>query len=162
MEFDTEIVKLEVPKDCNLILGQSHFIKTVEDLHEAIINTVPGAEFGLAFSEASGDCLVRKSGNNEDLVKKAGEKMFEIGCGHSFLIYIKNAFPINIIQRIRTVPEVVNLYCATANPVQVLIAETKQGRGIIGVIDGFKPQGIESKEDEVSRKKVLREWGYKF
>lgn len=162
MEFDTEIVKLEAPEDCNLILGQSHFIKTVEDLHEAIVNTVPGAEFGLAFSEASGDCLVRKSGNNEDLVKKAGEKMFEIGCGHSFLIYIKNAFPINLIQRISTVPEVVNLYCATANPVQVLIAETGQGRGIMGVIDGFKPQGIESKEDEASRKKVLREWGYKL
>jgi len=162
MEFDTKIVKLEAPKDCNLILGQSHFIKTVEDLHEAIVNTVPCAEFGLAFSEASGDCLVRKSGNNEYLVKKAGEKMFEIGCGHSFLIYIKNAFPVNVIQRISTVPEVVNLYCATANPVQVLIAETKQGRGIIGVIDGFKPRGIESNEDEASRKKVLREWGYKF
>jgi len=105
---------------------------------------------------------VTRLGNNEDLVKKAGEKMFEIGCGHSFLIYIKNAFPINIIQRISTVPEVVNIYCATANPVQVLIAETGQGRGIMGVIDGFKPQGIESNEDEASRKKVLREWGYKL
>jgi len=162
MEFNTKIVKLEAPEGCNLILGQSHFIKTVEDLHEAIINTVPGVEFGLAFSEASGDCLVRKSGNNNVLVKTAAEKMFEIGCGHSFLIFIKNAFPINVIQRIITVPEVVNLYCATANPVQVLIAETEQGRGILGVIDGLKPKGIENEEDEESRKKSLREWGYKL
>jgi len=160
--MDTKIIKLEAPEGCNLILGQSHFIKTVEDLHEAITNTVPGAEFGLAFSEASGDCLVRKSGNNENLVKIAAEKMFEIGCGHSFLIFIKNAFPINVIQRINTVPEVVTLYCATANPVQVLIAETEQGRGILGVIDGFKPKGIESKDDEEYRKKSLREWGYKL
>ena len=162
MVFDTKIVNLEAPEDCNLILGQSHFVKTVEDLHEAIINTVPSAQFGLAFCEASGDCLVRKSGNDEDLIKSVSEKMFEIGCGHSFLIFIKNAFPINVIQRINTVPEVVNLYCATANPVQVLIAETDQGRGILGVIDGFKPKGIESEEDEEFRKKSLREWGYKL
>ncbi|MGZ7047173.1 MAG: adenosine-specific kinase [Methanobacterium sp.] len=162
MEFKTEIVKLEAPNECNLILGQSHFIKTVEDLHEAIINTVPGAEFGLAFSEASGDCLVRKSGNSEDLINLAARMMFEIGCGHSFLIFIKNAFPINVIQRINMVPEVVNLYCATANPVQVLIAETEQGRGILGVIDGFKPKGIENQEDEQNRKKLLRQFGYKF
>ncbi|MGZ7067949.1 MAG: adenosine-specific kinase [Methanobacterium sp.] len=162
MEFKTEIVKLEAPNECNLILGQSHFIKTVEDLHEAIINTVPGAEFGLAFSEASGDCLVRKSGNSEDLINLAARMMFEIGCGHSFLIFIKNAFPINVIQRINMVPEVVNLYCATANPVQVIIAETEQGRGILGVIDGFKPKGIEKQEDEQNRKKLLRQFGYKF
>lgn len=162
MEFNTIIVKLEAPEGCNLILGQSHFIKTVEDLHEAIINTVPDVEFGLAFSEASGDCLVRKSGNDNNLVKIAAEKMFEIGCGHSFLIFIKKAFPINVIQRINTVPEVVNLYCATANPVQVLIAETDQGRGILGVIDGLKPKGIENEEDEETRKKSLREWGYKL
>ncbi|MGZ7069433.1 MAG: adenosine-specific kinase [Methanobacterium sp.] len=162
MEFKTEIVKLEAPNECNLILGQSHFIKTVEDLHEAIINTVPGAEFGLAFSEASGDCLVRKSGNSEDLINLAARMMFEVGCGHSFLIFIKNAFPINVIQRINMVPEVVNLYCATANPVQVIIAETEQGRGILGVIDGFKPKGIENQEDEQNRKKLLRQFGYKF
>ena len=162
MEFNTKIVELEAPGECNLILGQSHFIKTVEDLHEAIVHTVPGVEFGLAFCEASGDCLVRKSGNHEDLTKIAAQKMFEIGCGHSFLIFVKNAFPINIVQRINTVPEVVTLYCATANPVQVLIAETEQGRGILGVIDGFKPKGIESKDDEESRKKSLREWGYKL
>jgi adenosine/AMP kinase len=162
MEFETKIVKLEAPEDCNLILGQSHFIKTVEDLHEAIVNTVPCAEFGLAFSEASGDCLVRKSGTDEFLTKLAGDKMFEIGCGHSFLIFLKNAFPINVIQRIMAVPEVVNLYCATANPVQIIIAETGQGRGILGVIDGFKPKGIESKEDEEYRKNFLRGCGYKF
>lgn len=162
MEFETKIVKLEAPEECNLILGQSHFIKTVEDLHEAIINTVPGAEFGLAFSEASGDCLVRKSGNNNVLTELAGEKMFEIGCGHAFLIFIKNAFPINIIQRIINVPEVVNLYCATANPVQIIIAETEQGRGIIGVIDGSKPKRIESKDDAEYRRKMLRDFGYKF
>jgi adenosine/AMP kinase len=162
MEFKTEIVKIEAPEECNLILGQSHFIKTVEDLHEAIVNTVPNAEFGLAFSEASGDCLVRKSGNNEELTKLAAQKMFEIGSGHAFLIYIKNAFPINIIQRINAVPEVVNLYCASANPVQVLIAESDQGRGILGVIDGFKPIGIETQEDEQNRIKLLRKFGYKF
>ncbi len=162
MKFVTDIVNLEAPEDCNLILGQSHFIKTVEDLYEAIINTVPSAEFGLAFSEASGDCLVRKSGNDENLTKAAGEIMLEIGCGHAFLIFIKNAYPINIMQRIMNVPEVVNLYCATANPVQVLIAETEQGRGILGVIDGFKPKGIESEEDEEDRKKLLRQFGYKF
>ncbi len=162
MEFETKIVKLEAPEDCNLILGQSHFIKTVEDLHEAIVNTVPNVEFGLAFSEASGDCLVRKSGNDEILTELAGDKMFEIGCGHSFLIFLKNAYPINVIQRIMNVPEIVGLYCATANPVQVLIVETEQGRGILGVIDGFKPKGIESKEDEDYRKNFLREFGYKF
>ena len=162
MELETKIVKLEAPEECNLILGQSHFIKTVEDLHEAILNTVPSAEFGLAFCEASGDRLVRKSGNHEDLIRIAAQKMLEIGCGHSFLIFIKNAFPINVIQRINTVPEVVTLYCATANPVQILIAETEQGRGILGVIDGLKPKGIESNVDEETRKNSLREWGYKL
>ena len=110
MEFETKIIKLEAPEDCNLILGQSHFIKTVEDLHEAIINTVPGVEFGLAFAEASGECLIRKSGNDEVLTELAADKMFEIGCGHAFLIFLKNAYPINIMQRIMNVPEVVNLY----------------------------------------------------
>ena len=162
MEFETKIVKLEAPEDCNLILGQSHFIKTVEDLHEAIVNTVPGVEFGLAFSEASGDCLIRKSGNDEALIKLAADKAFELGCGHSFLIFLKNAYPINVLQRIINVPEVVTIYCATANPVQVIIAETEQGRGILSIIDGSKPKGIESKDDEEYRKKFLREFGYKL
>ena len=162
MDMKLKMVKLEAPDDCNIILGQSHFIKTVEDLHEAIFNTVPGAKFGIAFGEASGDCLVRISGNSDELVKIAGEKMLEIGCGHSFLILLENAFPINVTQRIKSVPEVVNLFCATANPVQVLIAETEQGRGIIGVIDGSKPVGIETADDVEFRKKFLREIGYKL
>lgn len=162
MELDIKTVKLEAPEDCNLILGQSHFIKTVEDLYEAIVNTVPQAEFGLAFGEASGDCLVRTSGNSEDLEKLAGEKMLEMACGHSFLIFLRNVFPINLIQRIKSVPEVVNLFCATANPVQVLIIESEEGRGIIGVIDGFKPQALETADDIAWRKKFLRDIGYKL
>ena len=162
MDMKLKMVKLKAPDDCNIILGQSHFIKTVEDLHEAIFNTVPGAKFGIAFGEASGDCLVRISGNSDELVETAGELMLEIGCGHSFLILLENAFPINVTQRIKSVPEVVNLFCATANPVQVIIVETEQGRGIIGVVDGSKPIGIETEEDVKFRKKFLREIGYKF
>ncbi|MFY9638991.1 MAG: adenosine-specific kinase [Methanobacterium sp.] len=162
MDIKIKVVKLEVPDDCNIILGQSHFIKTVEDLYEAIFNTVPCAKFGIAFAEASGDCLVRIAGNSDDLVELAGQKMLEIGCGHSFLIFLKNAFPINVTQRIKSVPEVVNLFCATANPVEVLIVETDQGRGIIGIIDGSNPVDIESEDDVAFRKKFLREIGYKF
>lgn len=162
MDMQIKVVKLEAPEDCNIILGQSHFIKTIEDLYEAIFNTVPNAKFGIAFSEASGDCLVRIEGNDEELVELAGEKMVEIACGHAFLIFLKNAFPINVSQRIKSVPEVVNLFCATSNPIEILITETEQGRGIIGVIDGFKPVGIETEEDIIFRKKFLREIGYKF
>ncbi len=162
MDMKIKLVKLDAPNDCNIILGQSHFIKTVEDLYETIFNTVPDAKFGIAFGEASGDCLVRITGNSDELVDLAGEKMLEIGCGHSFLIFLKKAFPINVTQRIKSVPEVVNLFCATANPVEVIIAETEQGRGIIGVVDGFKPDAIETEEDIVLRKKFLREIGYKF
>lgn len=162
MEMEIKIVKLKTPEDCNLILGQSHFIKTVEDLYEAIVNTVPQAEFGLAFGEASGDCLVRTAGNNGELEKLAADKMLEIACGHAFLIFLKNAFPLNLIQRVKNVPEVVNLFCATANPVQVLIIETKQGRGIIGVIDGFMPQAVETEDQVLGRQKFLRDIGYKF
>ena len=162
MDLKIKVVKLESPPDCNLILGQSHFIKTVEDLHEAIFNTVPQAEFGIAFAEASGDCLVRCTGNNPDLTKLASQKMLELACGHSFLIYLKNAFPLNLTQRIKSVPEVVNLFCATANPVEVLIVETNQGRGIIGVIDGMSPKAIENEKDVEYRQKLLRDIGYKF
>jgi uncharacterized protein len=162
MELKIEMVKLEAPLECNLILGQSHFIKTVEDLYEAIINTVPQAEFGIAFGEASGDCLVRTAGNDDNLETLAGSKMLELACGHSFLIFLKNAFPLNITQRLKSVPEVVNLFCATANPVQVLIVETEQGRGIIGVVDGFKPNRIENEEEATWRKKFIRDIGYKF
>ncbi|MBM4240818.1 MAG: hypothetical protein FJ150_04045 [Euryarchaeota archaeon] len=160
MEIKT--VKLEAPKDCNLILGQSHFIKTVEDLYEAIVNTVPQAKFGLAFGEASGHCLVRCAGNNDELTELAGEKILEMGCGHSFLIFLKDAFPINVTQRIKSVSEVVNLFCATSNPVEVIIAESDQGRGIIGVVDGSKPQAIETAKDVDYRKEFLRNIGYKF
>lgn len=162
MDIQIKIIELDVPEECNLILGQSHFIKTVEDLYEAIINTVPQAEFGLAFAEASGDCLVRKAGNNEELTELASGKTLEMACGHSFLIYLKNAFPINVTQRIKSVPEVVNLFCATANPVQVVIAETEQGRGIMGVIDGSSPKKIETDNDIKGRRKFLRDIGYKF
>lgn len=162
LDMKIKMVKLEAPEDCNLILGQSHFIKTVEDLYEAIFNTVPGAKFGIAFSEASGDCLVRVTGNDDELEELASEKMLELGCGHAFLIFLRDAFPINVTQRIKSVPEVVNLFCATANPVEVLIVETNQGRGIIGVVDGFKPVGIEKEDDVQFRKKFLREIGYKF
>jgi len=162
MDMKIKLVKIEAPDDCNIILGQSHFIKTVEDLYEAIFNTVPGAKFGIAFGEASGDCLVRIEGNNDEMVELAGKKMAEIGCGHSFLIFLKNAFPINVTQRIKNVPEVVNLFCATSNPVEVIIMETEQGRGIIGVVDGFKPVEIETEEDIKFRKKFIRELGYKF
>jgi len=162
MDIQIKIVELDVPEECNLILGQSHFIKTVEDLYEAIVNTVPQAEFGLAFAEASGDCLVRKAGNNEELTKLASDKTLEMACGHSFMIFLKNAFPINVTQRIKSVPEVVNLFCATANPVQVIIAETEQGRGIIGVIDGTSPKEIETDDDIKGRRKFLRDIGYKF
>ena len=150
------------PKGCNLILGQSHFIKTVEDLYEAIYNTVPQAEFGIAFAEASGEFLVRSTGNNNELKELASQKILELACGHSFLIFLKNAYPINITQRIKSVPEIVNLYCVTGNPVEVIIAETMQGRGIIGVIDGSSPQQIETENDVINRKKFLRDIGYKF
>jgi len=155
-------VKIESREDINIILGQSHFIKTVEDIYEAIVNTVPQAKFGIAFAEASGDCLVRHAGNDEELEELAAEVILEIAAGHSFIVFLKDAFPINVLQRIKDVPEVVNIYCATANPVEVIIAETDQGRGILGVIDGNCPGGIESDEDIAARKKFLRVIGYKF
>lgn len=161
-EVKIEVVKIKVPEECNLILGQSHFIKTVEDIHELLVNCVPNIKFGLAFCESSGKCLVRHSGNDEELEKLAAEKAFEISAGHSFIIFIKNAYPINILPRLKQVPEVCNIYCATANPVQVLIAETEQGRGIIGVIDGLKSKGIEKEEDIKERKEFLRKIGYKL
>ncbi|MDP2836074.1 MAG: adenosine-specific kinase [Methanobacteriaceae archaeon] len=155
-------VKIEVPEGYNIILGQSHFIKTVEDLYEAMVNTVPNARFGIAFSEASGDCLIRYSGNDSEIEIMAREKLFEIGAGHSFLIIMRDAFPLNVLGRIKDVPEVVNIFCATANPVEVLIAESDQGNGIIGVIDGFRPKRIENEVDISTRKKFLRDIGYKI
>ena len=159
MEIITEALKF--PSDCNIILGQSHFIKTVEDLYEALVTSVPGIKFGLAFCESSGPCLVRKEGTDTELIEIAVENMFRLGAGHSFLIILRNAFPINIMQAIKDCREVVNIFCATANPVEVILAQTEQGCGILGVIDGFSPKGIELDTDITHRKKFLLDIGYK-
>ena len=160
LEFKT--VKIEVPKDCNVILGMAHFIKTIEDLYEALINAVPNIKFGIGFCESSGPCLVRHEGNDEELRRLAAEKAFEIACGHSFIIFLKNAYPINVLDKIKKVPEVCTIYAATSNPLEVIIAETKQGRGVVGVIDGLKSKGIETEEDIRARKEFLRKIGYKL
>lgn len=157
-----EIVNVEVPKDCNVILGMAHFIKTVEDLYEALVNSVPGIKFGIAFCEASGKCLVRHEGNDPELRELAAKKAFEIACGHSFIIFIRNAYPINVLGKIKEVPEVCIIFASTANPLQVLVVETEQGRGIIGVVDGFKSKGIEGIEDIKERREFLRKIGYKL
>jgi adenosine/AMP kinase len=157
-----KVVKIEVPKDCNVILGTAHFIKTVEDLYEALVNSVPNIKFGIGFCESSGPCLVRHEGNDEELRRLAAEKAFELACGHSFVIFIKNAYPINVLGKIKEVPEVCTIYAATANPLQVIVAETEQGRGIVGVIDGLKSKGIEKEEDIKARKEFLRKIGYKL
>jgi len=160
--LELKSVKIKKPDDVNLILGQSHFIKTVEDLFETLMNSVPGIKFGLAFVESSGACKVRSEGNDADLIKLAQDNALEIGAGHSFIVLIKNAFPINVLNAIKVIPEVCTIYCASANPVQVIIAETEMGRGILGIIDGAKPKGIESGEDIVWRKEFLRKIGYKL
>ncbi len=159
MEIITEALKF--PSDCNIILGQSHFIKTVEDLYEALVTSVPEIKFGLAFCESSGPCLVRKEGTDNELIEIAVENMFRLGAGHSFLIILRNAFPINIMQAVKDCREVVNIFCATANTVEVILAQTEQGRGILGVIDGFSPKGIELDTDITHRKKFLLDIGYK-
>ncbi|MBS4029201.1 MAG: adenosine-specific kinase [Ignavibacteriales bacterium] len=146
----------------NFILGQSHFIKTVEDIHEAIVQTNPQMKFGIAFCEASGKCLIRFSGNETNLMEIAVTNANKIGCGHSFIIFMENGFPINILNTIKNVSEVVHIFCATANPTQVIVAETEQGRGILGVVDGFPPKGIEDDAEKTWRKDLLRKIGYKF
>lgn len=155
-------VKIEKPDEMNLILGQSHFIKTVEDLHEALVTSVTGIMFGLSFCEASGPCLVRASGTDDELVELAKRNAFNLSSGHVFLILLRNAFPINVLNAIKNVPEVCRIFCATANPVEVILAETKQGRGILGVIDGFQSKGIETAEDLAERHALLRRFGYKL
>ena len=160
MELKT--VKVEIPEGANVIIGQTHFIKTAEDLYELLISSVPGIKFGLAFCEASQECLVRSEGNDADLKRKAEENAQRIGCGHSFVIIIKEAFPINIMHALKACPEVVGLFCATANPVEVIVAETELGRGVLGVIDGFAPKGIETPRDVEARKSFLRKIGYKL
>ena len=155
------VVALDRPADLNLILGQSHFIKTVEDLHEALVGAVPGIEFGLAFCESSGPRLVRKTGTAPVLTELAAQNAQAIGAGHMFLILLDNAFPVNVLNAVKTVPEVCRIFCATANPVQVIIAETDQGRGILGVIDGQSPLGVEDEDATRQRKDLLRTIGYK-
>jgi adenosine/AMP kinase len=160
LEF--RIVKVDVPENCNVILGMAHFIKTVEDLYEALINAVPNIKFGIGFCESSGPCLVRHEGNDEELRQLAAKKAFEINCGHSFIIYLKNAYPINVLDKIKKVPEMCTIHAATANPLEVIVAETQQGRGIVGVVDGFASKGIETQEDIKKRKEFLRKIGYKL
>jgi uncharacterized protein len=155
-------VAMSIPEGCNFILGQSHFIKTVEDLYEIMVGTSPQVKFGIAFCEASGDCLIRVTGNDKNLEQIATQNAQNLGAGHSFMIFLKDAFPINFLNAIKQCPEVCNIYCATANPVQVIIAETDQGRGILGVVDGFSPKGVESADDVKARKEFLRNIGYKL
>lgn len=156
-----EAVPIEIPEGANLILGQSHFIKTVEDLYEALVNTVPQMKFGIAFNEASGQCLVRSEGNDTHLRADAIKAAKAIGAGHIFVILMRDGFPINVLTVIQMVPEVCSIFCATANPVEVVVAETEQGRGIMGVIDGFPPKGVETAEDVTKRHGFLRNIGYK-
>ena len=160
--MELKAVKIKRPDDTNIILGQSHFIKTVEDLQEALVNSVPNIKFGIGFCESSGPCLVRSDGNDPELTKLATENAFNISCGHTFLVIIRNAYPINVLKAIKEVYEVCNIYCATANPVEVVIAETEMGRGILGVVDGEKSKGIETEKDKLERKTFLRKIGYKF
>jgi hypothetical protein len=154
-------VRLTIPENGNIIVGQSHFIKTVEDIYEALVNTSPHLLFGIAFNEASGDCLTRFDGNDEDLKRNAVENVTAIGAGHSFVVALRNGFPINVLGRIQAVPEVANIFCATANPLEVIIAETEQGRGILGVIDGSSPKGVEEEEHVKARVALLQKFGYK-
>jgi uncharacterized protein len=160
--MELELVKIENPKELNFILGQSHFIKTVEDVHEALVNTVPGIKFGVAFCEASGKCLIRWSGTDSALIELARENAMKLSAGHSFIIFLENAFPINVLRILKQVPEICHIFCATSNPVEVIIARSDQGRGIMGVIDGFTPKGIEGEEDIAWRKDFLRKIGYKL
>jgi adenosine/AMP kinase len=159
--MEIESVKVEMPENANVIIGQTHFIKTTEDLYEAIVSTVPGARFGLAFCEASGPCLIRVEGNDEGLKKMAAENASRIGAGHTFIVLLENAYPINVLNRIKDLQEVCSIFCATANPVDVIIAVNERGRGILGVIDGERPKGIESAKDAEDRKAFLRKIGYK-
>ena len=159
--MDIKTIRLEVPEGGNIILGQTHFIKSVEDLYEAMVNTVPQMKFGIAFNEASGACLTRAEGNDEELKQLAVRNATAIGAGHLFVIALREGYPINVLGRIKDVPEVCSIYCATANPVEVVVAETEQGRGVLGVIDGVSPKGVEGEQDAAWRHGLLRKIGYK-
>jgi adenosine/AMP kinase len=160
--MELKIVEMKIPEGANLILGQSHFIKTAEDIYEVMAGTAPGAKFAVAFSEASGDCLVRTEGNDESLIEAARQNSLSLACGHTFVVLMKGAFPINVLNAVKAVQEVCGIFCATANPLQVVVAETEQGRGIMGVIDGFSPKGAESASQVEERRKLLRRFGYKL
>jgi adenosine/AMP kinase len=160
--METTTVTIDIPPDCNIILGQTHFIKTAEDLYEIVATGVPRAKFGIAFTEASGPCLIRTEGNDEELVLACVKTLQTIGAGHVFCIYLKNAFPINILTQIKNCPEVCSIFCATANPLEVVVASTGQGKGVLGVVDGFPPRGVESAADKANRKDFLRKVGYKL
>jgi adenosine/AMP kinase len=158
---EIDAVRLDKPDDCNVIVGQSHFIKTVEDLHEACVH-VPGMRFGIAFNEASGPCLLRRSGNDDELVAVAVAGAEAIGAGHVFVVAMRDAFPISVLNAIKAVPEVCRIFCATANPLEVLVVQTDQGRGVVGVVDGSSPAGVETEADAAERRDLLRRFGYKL
>jgi adenosine/AMP kinase len=160
MELKT--VRLQIPKNANLILGQTHFIKTVEDLYEVMVNTVPGIKFAVAFNEASGPCLVRVEANDDELRRAAVENAQAIGAGHIFVVLLREGYPVNVLGRIKDCLEVCSIYCATANPVEVIVAGSEQGRGVLGVIDGYSPKGVEGPKDVKDRKEFLRKIGYKL
>ena len=162
MSVETELVAVENPSGLNVILGQTHFIKTAEDIHEALIGSVPGIKFGVAFCEASGPCLVRLEGNDESLKTLAAKNALAVGAGHFFVIFLKDAYPINVLRALRDVPEIVTVYAATANPVDVVVATTKRGRGVLGVVDGERTKGLETTKDRAERIALLRKMGYKL
>ena len=159
--MELKSVRVSFPENANVIIGQTHFIKSVEDLYEAIVGTVPGAKFGIAFCEASGPCLVRVEGNDDKLRESAAENALRIGAGHTFIVILENAYPINVLNRIKEIQEVCTIFCATANPVDVIVTENERGRGVMGVIDGEKPKGVETANDAEDRRTFLRKIGYK-
>ena len=159
--MELKAIRMEVPENGNIIVGQSHFIKTVEDVYEAIVNTVPQMKFGIAFNEASGPCLTRVDGNDAGLKELAARNATALGAGHTFVVAMTDGYPINVLNRIQTAPEVCGIFCATANPVEVIVAETEQGRGILGVVDGSSPKGVETESDAAWRHDLLRKIGYK-
>ncbi|HNX40204.1 MAG TPA: adenosine-specific kinase [Methanothrix sp.] len=161
-DIQLKIVEMKIPEGANLILGQSHFIKTAEDIYEVMAGTVPAAKFAVAFSEASGDCLVRTEGNDQGLIDAAREDSLALACGHTFVLLMKGAFPINVLNAVKSVQEVCGIFCATANPLQVIVAETNLGRGIMGVVDGLPPRGAEGPEQVAERRSLLRRFGYKL
>ena len=160
--MEIETVRIDIPEGCNVILGQTHFIKTAEDLYEIMAGSVPGAQFGIAFSEASGPCLIRTEGNDDALVGMSVQALQAIGAGHVFCIFLRNAFPVNVLNQLKNCPEVCRIFCATANPLEVVVAGSRQGKGILGVIDGSSPKGVEGPDDRRQRRELLRKIGYKL